>query len=465
MIWTRHTKKALREALQSTYRGEGELSRFLGEEFDLRLSEISSPGTLVDRCYEVIDYCEAKSLLDKLYREFCRENSNSSLPQTIADYQFVESLGLDSLNPKRQSDSEILCALNGVLQEFNLDRAAGELHDRLMQLASDCIEKLDWGEEGNVAYLATRLYAHRQLPAPWRDRCRDYLARQGYDCNRLVRKLPAEYAQPDAPLRHILVKIVTEQQTLHDTTEVEAWIYTVSDNYSFAQLGNPVYYDNIQFGDLPEAIWKVRCDRLPRGVYPTVHYFLSHLWFDLEFNNPTLSRRKTFGSEHCIVLRTDTAQHPELSETILRSHWKERWQNIHAQPDRPVCEVFQSACCRLEVDDLLDRLDDDRCDAFFLENCGDLDSQDYGSIGEFIHDAVTRDKIALPALLWSRCPDVTPALDSIFDASVPIADVPEYLRQLRRRRDPDAIGQHLALVWEDPDIPMPEPDLLSNDAL
>jgi vWA-MoxR associated protein C-terminal domain len=456
MNWTHHSKLEFRKALRFVYRKPSELKIFLSDAIGLYLPEIAAPDDLDSLCYETIETAESKFLLDDLYRQFCQKSPRYRLPEALDAHKFADALKVDELNSETSADRVMLNTFNTFLQDFNLSENQSSLRDRLVELARDRALAPNWENEGNLTYLATYLCYSETLPAVFRGHCATYLTHTGHDPETLERKLPTAQIHP-VELRNILVKIVTEEIELDDETEVEVWIYAVGERCDQNLLGLPKYYnERIKFGEIPQHVWDVNCDHFDGKIYPIVHYFLPRSGFDHTFETAKITPRQTLGAKHCVVLRTDRTRHPNLyAKEKLRSGWKNRWQQSTVNPQSLAREIFRETCC-LDDDRLWDLFFDQDISAFFLNNCEALDTDDYSSVSELIECAVEAEAIALPVVLWSRNPDFKPALDEILDANTPIAEVPDRIRQLRCCRDPDAIGHHLALVWEDPHIPMPD---------
>lgn len=373
----------------------------------------------------------------------------------------------DRLTPDMQ---EIRRAIATMLQDFNLSDADGTLRDQLSQLSHDRPPATGWETVGNLAYVVTRLRQSEHLPQTFRDRCLTYLVRRGHDCEHLQRQLNLTQTQPSAQPCHILVKIESGEAIIFDNdTKVAVWIYAVADHYHPRQLSTPDYVNTqIPFGDIPQQVWQVCRQRIADGVYPTVHYFLPRLSFDCAFEMAVVTRRgKVLGGEHQVVLRTDLARHSSLrNQERLQTQWQNRWQQAQSTPQRLASDVFARVCCRDETT-LFEQLENRGFSAFFLDNCDAINAEDYSTVGELIDVAVEDEAIALPIVLWSRHPQAEPSCGDIFlqvlDKHTTITNVPERIRQLRAGcfrctdpADPAMIGAHLALIWEDPAIPMPE---------
>jgi hypothetical protein len=75
--WSKENRKAFRLALQRAYPSVEKLAMFVDEELDENLSTVASNQTLTDAAYDLIQWAEAKTSLDKLFKAFCTENPNN----------------------------------------------------------------------------------------------------------------------------------------------------------------------------------------------------------------------------------------------------------------------------------------------------------------------------------------------------------------------------------------------------
>ncbi|MEM6502848.1 MAG: hypothetical protein AAF685_13535, partial [Cyanobacteria bacterium P01_C01_bin.89] len=68
-------KKRLKLAIVSCYRSIPELKMFVAEELQgLKLERICSDQSLTVTAFELIEYCEAKGILDKLFQSLVQAN-------------------------------------------------------------------------------------------------------------------------------------------------------------------------------------------------------------------------------------------------------------------------------------------------------------------------------------------------------------------------------------------------------
>lgn len=76
--WTGKNKQYLRQALLAIYSSPVRLARFVSDELNQNLNEISTESSLEDRAFELVEEAQSGGWIDNLYCCLCNQNSNHS---------------------------------------------------------------------------------------------------------------------------------------------------------------------------------------------------------------------------------------------------------------------------------------------------------------------------------------------------------------------------------------------------
>lgn len=225
-------------------------------------------------------------------------------------------------------------------------------------------------------------------------------------------------------------------------------IWAIDDDHDLLQPPLPLLQNQeVAFTQLPSFLenWLEEDSDL---AHPMIHCFVARDRLGCDLDACKTDSGLTLGKQYKIVMRTDLNQSPPGLQYYKR--WQSKWQSLESKWQLTAREAFVRSDCR-NKDQLFNQLR--LAEIAILEN---LLPDRVDEVFKFIAK-----KVALPVVLWVRQEDLAAELDQILDCS--IIDLPErILAERLAANDHSSLGNHLSLVWEDPNVIPPSWEPLSQ---
>jgi V8-like Glu-specific endopeptidase len=209
----------------------------------------------------------------------------------------------------------------------------------------------------------------------------------------------------------------------------------------------------ITLDGLPEFIF--RNHRANFSEQPTtIHLFVPRnlLGHNLDMQ-PFGRTNKVLGSEYPLVTRTNLSVHPIVPG--FYNNWQQKWQRIEEMClDQYTCNIFEDIDCECldlldcdKIKDLVKKIKNNN--ALIIQKCSSL---------PYLFDLIVEDEYTpLPIALWSREPTFEGNLVNLLGEK-PLREFPTQIQEARQQatQDSNALGHHLSLMWENPNILPPD---------
>lgn len=338
-----------------------------------------------------------------------------------------------------------LCDSDGNSQSSN------DLLDRLLHLTK--LPNRQWQQHGEeidrLTQFAMFLVIIDGLPQDLVNQITDWVKFCKFDFDALYVKANRYRQERDVSAKeasvHLIVQITPDEQ---DAEKMSVSIWAIDDGHDLLQPPPPLVQDrDVVFTQLPSFLenWLEEESAL---ADPMIHCFVARHRLGCDLDACETESGLTLGKQYKLVMRTDLNQSPTGQQYHKR--WRSKWQSLESKLQSTARETFVRSDCR-DKNQLFDQLR--LAETAILENLGH-DRVD--EVFKFIAK-----KVALPVALWVRQDDLAPELDRILDCS--IIDLPERILAERiAARDDTPLGNHLSLVWEDPNVIPPTWEPLSQ---
>ena len=358
-----------------------------------------------------------------------------------------------------EEEDKLRRSINNTLQDCNPNSSNQDWQEQIHKLNSDLPPAIGWENEGRLVRWVMTLAKRDETPRPiyiglknWiNEICR-------LDFNVLLERITEEMKDRKISCsnqcEHLLVSLKSAEKENQELYFVSIWPIANLDIHNRQSSTKPFVLDTeITLDKLPEFIYRKHRENF--GQQPTtIHLFVPRnlLRHNLDMQ-PFGRTNKVLGSEYPLVTRTNLTVHPVPRG--LYSYLQKKWQEIERTfLDQYTCNVFECIDC-----ECFDLFDDNKMQELVekIKNKNALIIQKCSSLEELFDWIVEEEFISLPIALWSREPTFEGSLVNLLGEK-PLREFPTQIQEARRqtRQNSNAIGYHLNLMWENPNILPPD---------
>jgi V8-like Glu-specific endopeptidase len=338
-------------------------------------------------------------------------------------------------------------SITQTLQRCNPDGESDPWRQQLKELSSDRTSIPDWETEGRLIRFAVMLALMEDTPRPTYDGLKVWVEQRQLDFAPLLERLTGEMKDKKLTAsnvcEHLMVGVEPEETA--EQWRVSMWAIADLATYNPNRPPPPLVRNEIlTLSDLPTFIRKQIRKHFRRMPTPIIHLFIPRDLLCQGVEMWPSSQRAVLGSEYPCVLRTNLKTHP--IDYYYYDDWHEKWRQLASAWETATVDVFETLDCQQDDDTLFKALK--AINAAVLKNCA--------AVGE-LFDVIAEDT-ALPIALWSRDAQYQDTISDVLDCIV--KQLPERIRRERysvhNAKNPDTLGHHLSLVWEDPQVVPPD---------
>ena len=254
---------------------------------------------------------------------------------------------------------------------------------------------------------------------------------------------------------HLLVSLKSAEKENPDLYSVSIWPIANLDSYNTNSPAKPFALNQEKtLDEIPKFIYDKHREKCRQQI-TTIHLFVPRdlLSYDIDMK-PFGTLNNVLGSKYPLLIRTNLSVHP-VGEW-LRDDWQRKWEDVENSLNQSIRDIFEPIDCQylnvnspdntIELDNLFDTIKVKN--ALVIQNCSSL---------EYLFDLMSDEGVSLPIAVWCREPELEGSLVNLLDQSL-LREFPTKIQAERRqaRRNNNAIGQHLSLMWENPNILPPD---------